>query len=72
MCSVIIVGLLIIESMILWFYYKWNNEIKESEIDTYKKSINDLREIIKSKNEKIKELQDEIERRNNKRLRKNN
>lgn len=72
MCSVIIVGLLIIESMILYFYYKWNNERKESEIDTYIKSINDLREIIKSKNEKIKELQDEIERRNNKRLRKNN
>lgn len=72
MCSVIVVGLLIVESMILYFYYKWNNERKESEIDTYRKSINDLREIIKSKNEKIKELQNEIERRNNKRLRKNN
>lgn len=72
MCSVIILGLLIIESMILWFYYKWVNERKESEIDTYKKSISDLREIIKSKNEKIKELQNEIERRNNKGLRKNN
>lgn len=72
MCSVIILGLLIIESMILYFYYRWNNERKESEIDTYKKSISDLREIIKSKNEKIKELQDEIERRDNKRLRKNN
>lgn len=72
MCSVIVVGLLIVEAMILWFYYKWVNERKESEIDTYKKSISDLREIIKSKNEKIKELQDEIERRNNKGLRKNN
>lgn len=72
MYSVIIVGLLIIESMILYFYYKLNNERKESEIDTYRKSINDLREIIKSKNEKIKELQDEIKRRDNKRLRKNN
>ena len=72
MFSVIVVGLLVVESMILYFYYKWNNERKESEIDTYKKSITDLREIIKSKNEKIKELQDEIERRDNKRLRKNN
>jgi peptidoglycan hydrolase CwlO-like protein len=72
MCSLVIVGVLIVESMILWFYYKWTNQRKESEIDTYKKSISDLREIIKSKNEKIKELQDEIERRNNKRLRKNN
>ena len=72
MYSLFIVGLLVVESMLLWFYYKWNNERKESEIDTYKKSISDLREIIKSKNEKIKELQDEIERRNNKRLRKNN
>lgn len=72
MCSLFIVGLLVVESMLLWFYYKWNNERKESEIDTYKKSISDLREIIKSKNEKIKELQNEIERRDNKRLRKNN
>lgn len=72
MCSVIFVGLLIIESIILWFYYKWINEIKETEIDTYKKSITDLQEKIKSKNEKIKELQDEIERRDNKRLRKDN
>lgn len=72
MCSVIILGLLIIESMILYFYYRWNNERKESEIDTYKKSISDLREKIKTKNEIIKELQDEIERRDNKRLRKNN
>lgn len=72
MCSVIIVGLLIVESMLLWFYYKCVNERKESEIDTYKKSISDLREKIKTKNEIIKELQDEIERRNNRRLRKNN
>ena len=68
MCSLFIVVLLIVEAMILWFYYKWVNERKESEIDIYKKSISDLREIIKSKNEKIKELQDEIERRNHKRL----
>lgn len=68
MYSLFIVGLLIVESMILYFYYKWVNERKESEIDTYKKSISDLREIIKSKNEKIKELQYEIERRNHKRL----
>ena len=72
MCSVIIVGLLIIESMILWFYYKRVNERKEREIDTYKKSISDSIDIIKNKNIKIKELQDEIERRNNKGLRKNN
>lgn len=72
MFSVIVVGLLVIESMLLWFYYKLVNQRKESEIDTYKKTITDLREIIKSKNEKIKELQDEIERRDNKRLRKNN
>lgn len=72
MYSLFIMGLLVVESMILWFYYKWVNERKESEIDTYKKSITDLREIIKSKNEKIKELQNEIERRNNKGLRKNN
>lgn len=68
MCSLFIMGLLVVESMILWFYYKWVNERKESEIDIYKKSISDLREIIKTKNEKIKELQDEIERRNHKRL----
>ena len=57
---IVIIGLLVIESIIIWFYYKWNNESKEIEIDTYKKSIADLREIIKQKNEKIKELQDEI------------
>ena len=68
MYSLFIMGLLVVESMILWFYYKWVNQRKESEIDTYKKSINDSIKIIKSKNEKIKELQYEIERRNHKRL----
>ncbi len=72
MFSVIVVGLLVVESMLLWFYYNWVNERKEREIDTYKKSISDLIDIIKNKNIKIKELQDEIERRDNKRLRKNN
>lgn len=72
MYSLFIMGLLVVESMILYFYYKWVNQRKEIEIDTYKKSITDLRETIKSKNEKIKELQDEIKRRDNKRLRKNN
>ena len=72
MCSLIILGVLVVESIIIWLYYKWTNEEKEIEIDTYKKSINDLRGVIKTKNEIIKELQNEIERRNNKRLRKNN
>lgn len=72
MCNLIIFGVLVVESIIIWFYYKWVNQRKESEIDTYKKSISDSIDIIKNKNIKIKELQDEIERRNNKGLRKNN
>ncbi len=66
MFNLIVFGLLIIETIIIWFYYKWTNERKEIEIDTYKKSVTDLREIIKTKNKIIKEFQNESKRKNNK------
>lgn len=64
--------LLFIEAILLWMFYKWNNERKEAEIDAMKLQITHLNEKIKFKNSQIKELQDELERKNNTRSRKNN
>ena len=65
-----ILVLLIIEATLIWVFFKWTNENKEIVIEKNRQSITELREIIKSKNLKIKELENEIQRRNDQKLRK--
>lgn len=65
-----ILVLLIIEATLIWTFFKWTNENKEIEIEKSRQSITQLREIIKSKNLKIKELENEIQRRNDRKSRK--
>ena len=69
---IVILGLLCVEAILMWNYFKWTNERKEIEIDKNFQTIRELCDIIKTKNIKIKELQDEIKRRDDTRLRKNN
>ena len=69
---IVILGLLCVEAILMWNYFKWTNERKEIEIDKNFQTIRELRDIIKTKNIKIKELQDEIKRRDDTGLRKNN
>ena len=53
-------------------YYQHKLNIKDEELLARDKLLGEFNEIIKNKNLQIKELQDELERKNNTRSRKNN
>lgn len=69
-----LIGILIMiiaEALIIYILFIWQKEKHELEISKRDKAISDMMAKIKAKNIEIKELQDEIKRANDKRLRKN-
>lgn len=63
--------MLIAEAFIIYVLFTWQKEKHELEISKRDKAISDMMAKIKAKNIEIKELQDELKRANDKRLRKN-
>lgn len=62
--------MLIAEAFIIYVLFAWQKEKNEIEITKRDETISYMMEKIKRKNNEIKELQDELKRANNKRLRK--
>ena len=66
-----IIIMLIAEAFIIYILFTWQKEKHEIEVTKRDETISYMLDKIKSKNNEIKELQDELKRANDKRLRKN-
>lgn len=69
-----LIGILILlgaEALIIYAIFIYQKEKSELEINLREKTIRELMQKIKNKNEIIKELQNESKRKDNQRLRKN-
>lgn len=66
---IIVIAIIIIELLFIHILFSWQKEKYELEITKRDRTVSNIINKIKMKNKQIKELQDDLKRTNNKRLR---